>query len=100
MKIGVIVPMEEEIKLMKESLTDVKNESVAGVDITIGSYKQHQVYLAQSGIGKVQAGMTTTIINERYQPDFVVNTGSAGGIGYWFVKRFRWDCFDFNVITE
>jgi 5''-methylthioadenosine/S-adenosylhomocysteine nucleosidase len=81
MKIGVIVPMEEEIKLMKESLTNVKKDSVAGVDITIGNYKNHQVYLAQSGIGKVQAGMTTTIINDRYQPDFVVNTGSAGGIG-------------------
>lgn len=81
MKIGVIVPMEEEIKLMKESLTDVTKESVAGVDITIGTYKNHQVYLAQSGIGKVQAGMTTTIINDRYQPDFVINSGSAGGIG-------------------
>ena len=81
MKIGVIVPMEEEIKLMRESLTDVKNESVAGVDITIGKYKNHDVYLAQSGIGKVQAGITATLINDRYQPDFVVNTGSAGGIG-------------------
>lgn len=81
MKIGVIVPMEEEIKLMKESLTDVTNESVAGVELTSGKYKNHEVYLAQSGIGKVQAGMTTTIINERYQPDFIVNTGSAGGIG-------------------
>ncbi|APU71597.1 5'-methylthioadenosine/S-adenosylhomocysteine nucleosidase [Companilactobacillus crustorum] len=81
MKIGVIVPMEEEIKLMKESLTDIHQESVAGVDITIGNYKNHEVYLAQSGIGKVQAGMTTTLINDRYQPDFVVNTGSAGGIG-------------------
>lgn len=81
MKIGVIVPMEEEIKLMRESLTDVKNESVAGVDITIGEYKNHEVYLAQSGIGKVQAGITATLINDRYQPDFVVNTGSAGGIG-------------------
>jgi 5''-methylthioadenosine/S-adenosylhomocysteine nucleosidase len=81
MKIGVIVPMEEEIKLMKESLTDIQKDSVAGVDITIGTYKNHEVYLAQSGIGKVQAGMTATIMNDRYQPDFVVNTGSAGGIG-------------------
>lgn len=81
MKIGVIVPMEEEIKLMKESLTDVKEESVAGVEFTIGKYNNHDVYLAQSGIGKVQAGITTALINDRYQPDFVVNTGSAGGIG-------------------
>ncbi|KRO00227.1 5'-methylthioadenosine/adenosylhomocysteine nucleosidase [Companilactobacillus kimchiensis] len=81
MKIGVIVPMEEEIKLMKESLTDITNDSVAGVGITVGNYKNHEVYLAQSGIGKVQAGMTATIINDHYQPDLVVNTGSAGGIG-------------------
>ena len=81
MKIGVIVPMEEEIKLMRESLTDITKQSVAGVDITIGTYKNHEVYLAQSGIGKVQAGMTTTIMNERYQPDFIINSGSAGGIG-------------------
>lgn len=81
MKIGVIVPMEEEIKLMRESLTDIQKDSVAGVDITIGTYKNHEVYLAQSGIGKVQAGMTATIMNDRYQPDFVVNSGSAGGIG-------------------
>ncbi|WP_125712678.1 5'-methylthioadenosine/adenosylhomocysteine nucleosidase [Companilactobacillus kedongensis] len=81
MKIGVIVPMEEEIKLLRESLSDVTKDEVAGVEVTIGSYKNHQVYLAKSGIGKVQAGMTATIINDRYQPEFVVNTGSAGGIG-------------------
>ncbi|KRK64530.1 methylthioadenosine nucleosidase (nucleoside phosphorylase) [Companilactobacillus tucceti DSM 20183] len=81
MKIGVIVPMEEEIKLLRESLSDVTKDEVAGVEITIGSYNNHQVYLAKSGIGKVQAGMTATIVNDRYQPDFVVNTGSAGGIG-------------------
>ncbi|KRK99255.1 5'-methylthioadenosine/adenosylhomocysteine nucleosidase [Companilactobacillus futsaii] len=81
MKIGVIVPMEEEIKLMKESLTDIQTVTVAGVEFTLGSYKNHEVYLAQSGIGKVQAGMTATLMNDRYQPDFVVNTGSAGGIG-------------------
>ncbi|MCV3763841.1 5'-methylthioadenosine/adenosylhomocysteine nucleosidase [Companilactobacillus farciminis] len=81
MKIGVIVPMEEEIKLMKESLTDIQTVTVAGVEFTLGNYKNHEVYLAQSGIGKVQAGMTATLMNDRYQPDFVVNTGSAGGIG-------------------
>ncbi|APX73040.1 5'-methylthioadenosine/adenosylhomocysteine nucleosidase [Companilactobacillus allii] len=81
MKIGVIVPMEEEIKLIRESLSEIRTKEVAGVEITSGVYKTHQIYLAESGIGKVQAGMTTAIINDRYSPDFVVNTGSAGGIG-------------------
>ncbi|AKP66422.1 5'-methylthioadenosine/adenosylhomocysteine nucleosidase [Companilactobacillus ginsenosidimutans] len=81
MKIGVIVPMEQEIKLFKESMEAVQSEIIAGVEFTHGTYADHQVILAQSGIGKVQAGMTATILNEKYQPDLIVNTGSAGGIG-------------------
>ncbi|WP_125769619.1 5'-methylthioadenosine/adenosylhomocysteine nucleosidase [Companilactobacillus furfuricola] len=81
MRIGVIVPMEEEIKLFKESMDAFKATTVANVEFTEGTYGDHQVILAQSGIGKVQAGMTATILNEKFQPDFIVNTGSAGGIG-------------------
>ena len=81
MRIGVIVPMEQEITLFKESMDSVKIETIAGVEFTTGSYAQNQVILAQSGIGKVQAGMTATILNFKYQPDLIVNTGSAGGIG-------------------
>ncbi|WP_125707937.1 5'-methylthioadenosine/adenosylhomocysteine nucleosidase [Companilactobacillus zhongbaensis] len=81
MRIGVIVPMEEEIKLFKDSMDAFKATTVANVEFTEGTYGDHQVILAQSGIGKVQAGMTATILNEKFQPDFIVNTGSAGGIG-------------------
>src|SRR5699024_8730016 len=35
--------------------------------------------LVKSGIGKVNAAMTTAILMEKYQPTFVINTGSAGG---------------------
>ncbi|WP_099974651.1 MULTISPECIES: 5'-methylthioadenosine/adenosylhomocysteine nucleosidase [Lactobacillaceae] len=81
MKIGVIVPMEEEIKLIRESLEDVKKDTIAGREITQGKYNGHELYLALCGIGKVQAGMTATIINDKFNPDVLINTGSAGGIG-------------------
>ncbi|GAL21476.1 5'-methylthioadenosine nucleosidase [Vibrio maritimus] len=35
--------------------------------------------LLQSGIGKVAAAVGTTILLSDYQPDVVINTGSAGG---------------------
>ena len=33
----------------------------------------------QSGIGKVAAALATAILIDKFQPDYVVNTGSAGG---------------------
>ena len=38
-----------------------------------------EVVLLRSGIGKVNAAMSTTILLDKYTPDFVINTGSAGG---------------------
>ena len=37
--------------------------------------------LCQSGIGKVNAAIATTLVIEHFSPDCVINTGSAGGIG-------------------
>ena len=35
--------------------------------------------LTLSGIGKVAAAVATTLLLERFSPDCVINTGSAGG---------------------
>ncbi|UQS83778.1 5'-methylthioadenosine/adenosylhomocysteine nucleosidase [Bombilactobacillus thymidiniphilus] len=81
MKIAVIVPMQEEIGLLKNSLNNLSEENIAGVQISVGCYGNHQLVVAQSGIGKVQAAMVTTILCNNYQPDIIINTGSAAGIG-------------------
>ncbi|UQS82716.1 5'-methylthioadenosine/adenosylhomocysteine nucleosidase [Bombilactobacillus folatiphilus] len=81
MKIGVIVPMEEELGLLTNSLNNVSCEQIAGIKLWLGCYKNHQVVVAQCGIGKVQAAMVTTLLCSNYQIDILINTGSAGGIG-------------------
>lgn len=81
MKIGIIIPMEQEQRLLLESLTDIKETRIAGVTFYQGIYNNHQVILGLSGIGKVQAAMTTSIMAEKFQPEVIINTGSAGGIG-------------------
>lgn len=35
--------------------------------------------MLRSGIGKVNAAMSTSILLVKYKPDYVINTGSAGG---------------------
>ncbi len=79
MKIGVIGAMEEEVHLLRASLDSVNTEEVANCEFTSGTYKGQEVVLLKSGIGKVNAAMSTTLLLQKYKPDVIINTGSAGG---------------------
>lgn len=37
--------------------------------------------LVKSGIGKVEAGISTALLITKFNADVVINSGSAGGIG-------------------
>lgn len=80
MKIAIIGAMEEEVTIIREKLENRQTEVVANSEFTSGSYDGKEIILLKSGIGKVNAAMTTAILLERYQPNIVINTGSAGGL--------------------
>ncbi|HJV30744.1 MAG TPA: 5'-methylthioadenosine/S-adenosylhomocysteine nucleosidase [Bacillales bacterium] len=79
MKIAIIGAMEEEVTLLRENIEGKKQEIVAGCEFTFGKMHGTEVILLKSGIGKVNAAMSTTILLEKYKPDYIINTGSAGG---------------------
>jgi adenosylhomocysteine nucleosidase len=79
MKIAIIGAMEEEVALLRENIEERTQETVAGCEFTFGKMHGTDVILLRSGIGKVNAAMSTTILLEKYKPDFIINTGSAGG---------------------
>lgn len=79
MKIAIIGAMEEEVTLLRENIEDSKQETIAGCEFTFGKMHGSDVILLKSGIGKVNAAMSTTILLEKYKPDCIINTGSAGG---------------------
>lgn len=81
MKIAVIIPMEQEQRMLLKSLENVHEKTIAGITLYQGTYGNHEVVAALSGIGKVQAAMTATLLCSQYNPEVVINTGSAGGIG-------------------
>jgi len=80
MKIGIIGAMEEEVTLLRENITNETQEVIAGCEFTSGKMNGADVVLLRSGIGKVNAALSTAILLDRFQPDYVINTGSAGGI--------------------
>jgi adenosylhomocysteine nucleosidase len=79
MKVAIIGAMEEEVVLLRNEITDPTVITIAGSEFTAGKLGEVEVVLLKSGIGKVNAAMSTTILLDRFKPDAVINTGSAGG---------------------
>jgi len=79
LRIGIIGAMDEEVALLKERMNRIKEMEIAGSRFYEGKLEGMDVVLSQSGIGKVNAAVGTTLLIDRYQPDYVINTGSAGG---------------------
>ncbi|GAC24570.1 5'-methylthioadenosine/S-adenosylhomocysteine nucleosidase [Paraglaciecola mesophila KMM 241] len=79
MKIAILGAMDEEITLLKESISGLVEHQHAHLTLYTGQLKGADVVLVKCGIGKVAAAVATTIVVDKFAPDFVVNTGSAGG---------------------
>ncbi|KFF49791.1 5'-methylthioadenosine nucleosidase [Gammaproteobacteria bacterium MFB021] len=79
--IGLIGAMEQEVTLLASHLEDARVERHAGATFHCGRRHGVEIVLLQSGIGKVNAAVGTTQMMNRFRPDAVINTGSAGGFG-------------------
>ncbi|MDR6227524.1 5'-methylthioadenosine/S-adenosylhomocysteine nucleosidase [Desmospora profundinema] len=79
MKIGIIGAMAEEVDLLRKRLEPAIPESIADTTFHSGVMDEIEVVVLQSGIGKVNAAIGTTMLIQHYQPDYVINTGCAGG---------------------
>lgn len=77
--IAIIGAMDEEIQSLKPQFENMQTLEVAGFNFFYGHINGKSVVLLQSGIGKVNAAIGTTILLETFKPKYVINTGSAGG---------------------
>ncbi|AYN24836.1 5'-methylthioadenosine/adenosylhomocysteine nucleosidase [Buchnera aphidicola] len=80
MKIGIIGAIEQEIKKIKETIDNLTTEKIGNIKIYKGKFKKIEIFLIRSGIGKVSASISTMILINLFQPDFIVNSGSAGSL--------------------
>jgi adenosylhomocysteine nucleosidase len=69
-----------ELVLLQAQLQQKKDTVIQHIHFTEGILSGRQVVLAQTGIGKVNAAITTTLVLEHFQPREVVFTGIAGGV--------------------
>jgi len=78
--IGIIGAMEKELSLLCEAMGKYNTQKAGGFEFFTGKIYDKDVTLLRCGIGKVNAAIGCALLIERFKPNLVINTGSAGGI--------------------
>lgn len=79
LRVGLIGAMDQEVDLLRQHMTHKQEQQLAGYDFYQGRLQGVEVVLLKSGIGKVNAAISSTLLLQMFSPDCVINTGSAGG---------------------
>lgn len=78
--IAIVSAMNDELSQLLTLMPDEHRQSRAGRDFWVGHLHGHDVVLVLSGIGKVAAATTATLLIEHFQASQIVFTGVAGGL--------------------
>lgn len=79
-KIGVIGAMKEEIELFHQQMEKVSSSTKANIQFSEGQFLGKPVVLCKSGVGKVNAAVTTQILIDTFGVDAIIFTGVAGAV--------------------
>ena len=78
--IGIIGAMFEEVDIIKKEMKFTYEEKIGRFTFVIGSLRNRKIVLAESGIGKVNAGMTATIMITKFNVKAIIFSGVAGAL--------------------
>lgn len=77
---AILGAFNKEIIMLEEQLTDKQQQKIEGMRFVTGKLKGKSVVVAWTGIGKVNAAMTTTLLIEHFRPSEIIFSGIAGGV--------------------
>jgi adenosylhomocysteine nucleosidase len=79
-RVAVVGAMPEEIRLLTEALTKKKVIEKSGVTFYKGKLNGQKIIVLKSGVGKVNAAYSTTVLLENFPIKKVIFIGVAGGL--------------------
>lgn len=79
-KIGIMGAMDSEIKNLLSEMKNVEIQEKAGIKFYLGELQGKEVVVFKSGVGKVNASMSTTMAIENFQANKIIFTGVAGAV--------------------
>lgn len=78
--VAILGAFDEEVTLLEKQLVNPKAHTIEGIQFLTGTLNEQNVVIARTGVGKVNAAMTATLIIEHFHPNQVIFTGVAGGL--------------------
>lgn len=78
--VAILGAFDEEVRLLQASVQGKKETTIGGIRFVSGTLNGRPVVVAETGIGKVNAAMTTTLALVQFRPAAVIFTGIAGGV--------------------
>ena len=81
MKIAILAAMDKEMALLASLLDSPVEMECEGIRFYYGKTKEHEIFLAKCGIGKVNSALNAYRIIKAVAPDLIINSGVAGGAG-------------------
>ena len=78
---AIVSALHDELSKLLELMPDEHKQLRAGREFWLGHLHGRDVVVVLSGIGKVAAATTATILIEQFKVDRIVFTGVAGGLG-------------------
>ncbi len=77
---AIIGAVDKEVVLLEKHLTEKSIHKIQGLTFVLGKLRGRNVVLSKTGVGKVNAAMTVTLLIAYFKPEEVVFTGIAGAI--------------------
>ena len=78
--IAILGAFDEEVAIIESQLITPKAHTIERLQFLTGTLNGQKVVIARTGVGKVNAAMTATLVIEHFRPDQVLFTGVAGGL--------------------
>lgn len=78
--IAIIGAMQPEVDALLALSTENNTRVISNHTFVVGKLSQTDVVIALSGVAKVAAATTTTILLEHFDVDGIINIGTAGGL--------------------
>ncbi len=78
--IGIIGAMDCEVNKLKSKLKNEEIYKTGGLTFHYGEMYNQKVIVVKSGVGKVNAALCTQYIIDKFNPNYIINTGIAGAL--------------------
>ena len=77
---AILGAFEREVTLIEDQVAQRRDRKIEGIRFVSGKLNGRDVVVTWTGVGKVNAAMTTTLLIEHYKPERIIFTGIAGGV--------------------